>query len=224
MSAAGVFDEDWTEATGASLLLRIAALLERALPEPLAAVKGLLTRAERALVIAWLKPLEIATRLFIQTCALALPKAPEPEESRTLQVWGRDDFARDWRAPKPEEWTLRVPGFRVLTTGSGAGSGALGYGGDPPERSDPDQLHPSWPLAERLDAVRRAIDDPDPLIRRTALAMKRNADAIPPAPKPAGRRTISEFARPYLDAEAQEHLARWGHAPPPPRVTAFDTG
>jgi hypothetical protein len=74
MSAAGVFDEAWTRATCRSLLARIAALLERALPEPLAAVKGLLTRAEKALVVAWLKPLEIATRMYILTCALAPPK------------------------------------------------------------------------------------------------------------------------------------------------------
>jgi hypothetical protein len=109
----------------------------------------------------------------------------------------------------------------VLTTGSGA----LADGGGPRERSEPEELHSSWPLAERLDAVCRAIAEPGPLIRRTAVRLKRIADSIPPPPKPAGRRTISELAKPYLHAEAKERLARGGRpspAPAPPRPP--DTG
>jgi hypothetical protein len=143
--------------------------LRREPPAPLAAAKGVLTRAERRLVLAWLHPLEVATRILIIVKALQLPKAPPRPE--------RPERPYDVRPPRQSGWPA-IAAFRVLT----------GRGGDPPRagatsatRNSAEVLFSAWPLVARLEAVLAAVENPAPHVRRFALYIGRV-----PAPKPRG--------------------------------------
>jgi hypothetical protein len=136
-------------------------LLARALPTPLAAGQELLTRLERRLIAAWLRPLEAITRLLLVAAALALPPlAPTRPAGRDCWAGGRDGEPRS------------APGFRVLGGRSGDTSGSRAA------RPDPLASFPAWPLVARLEAVCGVIENPLPHVRRLARQMGRDAGGL----------------------------------------------
>jgi hypothetical protein len=169
----------------------IARLLARALPEPLLLGKGILTRLERALVLAWLRPLERVVRVLIIFRALALP------------VIGPLPVPRQDEGGLPSSLDVRIPGFSVVAGGMSGGSG-------PSSEADRQETFSAWPLVERLEAVLRAIEDPDPHIARLARCYGRSAAGLerPARPKRGTleRRGLSELAAIFAAAEARELL------------------
>jgi hypothetical protein len=136
----------------------IVAMLARALPPALAAGEGLVTRAERRAIVAWLRPLESVVRalIFIQT----LPLAPAPDRAS-----GR------WREPgglRPDSANRAAPPAPAFSLGFiGLGGGGGGRGG-PRLHPSRDELVPLQPLVARLEAALAVIEDPAPHVVRAA--------------------------------------------------------
>ena len=113
---------------------------------------------------SWLRSLELLTRRLILAAALAMdavlkpttPREHKPRQRRRVLVW----------LNKPDSWIARL---RMLPR-------------KPPEtrslrRTPHDQprVKPSFPLARRLEAVRRVLADPDARAHRFAMKLARIA-------------------------------------------------
>ncbi len=115
-------------------------------------------------VDSWLRSLELLTRRLILAAALAMdvvlkptnPRDRKPRKRRRVLVW----------LEKPDSWIAR---FRMLPR-------------KPPETRAPrrtpheqPRVKPSFPLARRLEAVRRVLADPDTRAHRFAMKLARIA-------------------------------------------------
>lgn len=140
----------------------------------------------------WIRPLEFLTRRIIFAAGLAMAvvlkplatRQPKPRKRRIRVVWPQ----------KPETWIAR---FRML----------------PPQRpetrwiySNRREVSPtmaSFPLARRLEALRRVLADPEPAARRFAAKLARIA---------ARNRTANEprrlWIRPWDSSAARTHGTR----------------
>jgi hypothetical protein len=180
------------------LLMILRRLVARALPPPLAAGKGLLTRAERWLVLKWLQPLERMARCLILFAAFALPKERYPPPA----WWRRPPFYV--RPPCTERRRSRC--FPIAGRAQSLNSG-------PPMRG-PDGLCSAWVLVDRLEIVLDVLEDPGPHIARLARRLGRSravetlglrfARPSRPRPKPV---QIGDLAYPYAVAEAEGLMA-----------------
>jgi hypothetical protein len=137
-----------------------------------------LLRDKRRELLAWLGPAEALARRVLLLKALSLPKAnlppaPPPALGRLAmaftdrQAWALDEDAQKWRVQ-----------FRVLPSLS------LGRAGPAQETEFADRrgggiTYNAYPLARRIEALRRLLDNPEPAVKRLArLLATRRADIV----------------------------------------------
>jgi hypothetical protein len=197
----------------------VARLLARALPAALAAGKGLVTRLERRAILAWIRPLEAVARTLIFGEALLLPAAPAVASMRR-----RGGAARGARHADGGVRDVRGGVFN-LGLGVVLGGGGDGGPGGPRDAPDKDELVSAWPLAERLEIVLDALEDPAPHVARAASRLglaapntqaagrARDGRGHPRTGPPGGRaRGLGVLAQCFLEAESQTLLAEAAHA------------
>jgi hypothetical protein len=144
-------------------------------PAKLAALL-LLRRKTRCDLLAWLGPVEALARRLLLLKALALPKsnappAPPPAKGRlTMAFADRAEWALD---ENPETWRVR---FRVVPCNTLERPHPVGET-DAPAGRRRSTLYNAYPLARRIEALRRVLDNPDPAVKRLAhfLATRRAA-------------------------------------------------
>jgi hypothetical protein len=132
----------------------------------------LLTRNERDAMAQWLRMIETLLRRVLLIEAAALPKpafqarAPHPRRQRRRRMIEHD-------AETPEAWRVS---FHLIARAPRA---AL-------SRRTAAQAAPisAWPLAERLEAVLRVLENPAPHIARAARRLHRRPDAARRIAKP----------------------------------------
>jgi hypothetical protein len=113
---------------------------------------------------SWLRSLELLTRRLILAAALAItvvlnpvaPRARKPRQRRRVLVW----------FDKPATWIARLRIFPHKP----AETRVVG-----PARRDPPRVLRSFPLARRLEAVRRVLAHPDRRAHRLAVKLARIA-------------------------------------------------
>ena len=134
-------------------------------PHDVAAL-GVLTPKERSEILGWLRPVEALVRLLLIAEAAALPRPAPPSPSSLRPEPRRSAAERPHAEPDPEDsrrWPTR---FRVFVA---RGSKRRRDPSDAGRRWDDHApwLDP-WPVARRIEAVRRVLEDASPYARRLA--------------------------------------------------------
>lgn len=189
---------------GRDLILMIA--LRFGLPASLAR-RRTIARRERALMLAWLAPLEHFVRrlLFIAAAAMGRPNAPReiPPVPGIKQTIGRPGFAsedsRDWGVSfmlfEPERRPAKArPSGRVECW--------------------PRAAHSALPLAERFEALIRVTENPDRYAKRLAQRLRAKPARVRRLIRSAPR--FNSFAR---DAHRALSLT---HAPTRKALIAYE--
>lgn len=185
-------------------------------PAELAAM-GVLTPKQHGEVLVWLRPVEAIVRLLLLVAAAARPRpklrAPARPHPRVRRVAPQDrEDSESWHVvfrvfppaprPRPRAGRTRASGLRDAP-GTIAGTIA--------------GLPSPWPLAERLEAVIRVLENPEPYARRLAARLTRRRDLVRRAATPAWR---PDPRKPRLGDTAMKAVLR--HVPA--AAAWFDTG
>lgn len=185
------------------------------------AEREFITRSEHKLLNDWVYHLELLIHRLVLVGALALnfvlrplqPHAPRPRKSRRVLLW----------PARPEAWPAR---FRMMRGGGRNADDS--YRPPQPARPAPAVVS-SFPLARRIEAMRRVLANPDARIRSFAIKLarlaERNARANTPRcfrlrkwldPKriTAGRRMIAAPMR-IVHPLACDRIDDWNEAAEP---------
>jgi hypothetical protein len=158
----------------------VARLLARALPAALAASEGLITRLERRVIIAWIRPLEAVVRTLIFGEILSWsppPAVPPPRQRSTAPSGARASGGGDGGSGgggRPPGLAFNL-GLGVVLGGGGRGQRVLRR--PAPRKDDLGDLISVRPLVQRFDAVLGALEDPAPHVARAG----RRLGLVPPA-------------------------------------------
>jgi hypothetical protein len=138
----------------------------------------LLRRKMQRDLLAWLGPAEALARRVLLLKALALPKPNTPPvllpatgrlamAFTDRQAWALDENAETWRVrfrvlPGDAFRRKKIEGEEVLSDRRGGGI-----------------TYNAYPLARRIEALRRLLDNPEPAVKRLArLLATRRADIV----------------------------------------------
>ncbi len=158
----------------------------------------LLVRKSRRDLLAWLGPVEALARRLLLLKALTLPPPnyapPKAGEGRLLIAFA--DRALDDIHPKSETWRVR---FCVMP------HGIVRRKSDAPcaDRRGGDINFNALPLARRLEALRRVLENPAPAVARLCRLLATQREAVRSAFRPY--RPRATCVRSAL-AEAQEQI------------------
>ena len=159
----------------------------------------ILLRKQRHEILAWLVPVEALARRLLLLKALSLPKANTPP---VFTPGARVARFADRAAPVMEEdaesWRVRFSVWPHGATRKAASNPPLAMqrGGAPTENA--------LPLARRLEALRRVLENPEPALKRLTRLLAARRKTAPAAFAPY-RPPAGPCATPL--AEAQEELA-----------------
>jgi hypothetical protein len=183
-------------------------------PEALAQQEYLLASRCRE-IESWIRPLELLARRIILAAALTLDVVLKPLSVRSRATRKRSRIVLS--LARPHDWIARFP---MLPRRPREGRSPRRHGDQPKRR-----FRKTFPLARRLEAVRRVLADPDTRVRRFATQLARiaarNATAKANAPRlfqlrpwsPANIRTWGEdtirTGMEIVMPLAEERLARW---------------
>ena len=169
-------------------------------PAEMAGLEVLAPR-ERMDVLGWLRPLEALVRALLVIRAAEMP-APIRRTPRAKRSPPRSRQMVEHDPDKPESWRVS---FRAVPAPPGLGSGRYAPGAELPS---------AWPLAERLEAVIRVLENPDPFARRLVGRLRAEPGQSPRILcPPPDRKQIGPREWAFTHARAQALQA----------IAAFDT-
>ena len=137
------------------------------------ALREVVSRREARDFHDWLRGMEVLARRIIFAAALAMTIVLKPHASRPVRPRKRRRVLI-W-PQKPHTWIARLP---MLPHRSSNGSHASTTTRPLPA------LVPSFPLARRLEAIRRVLAKPEPCARRLAVKLARIAERNARADRP----------------------------------------
>ena len=202
------------------------------------AALGVVSPAERDEILTWLRPIEALARRLLVVEAAALERSPMARRRAPAAMSSADKAPRVRLPHRCDGLDPADPrGWRVAFRVCAAPEGMRGSSDAGPRRETEREtntgtgigLAGAWPLAERIEAVTRVLEDPAPFAARLARRLTGRADRVaglvapPPQPRPAApgrRRKPGVWRKPPLGAEALDHARAHAAA----ALAVFDTG
>lgn len=172
----------------------------------------LVASPRRVEILSWLRPLERLARLGLMEMALALP-APATVPPRVAGARARSLAALD--PDKPETWPAR---FALLAQSKRAASTNLPIQGAnrPGSALTGSGVFRAWPLAARMEAVRRVTENPEPYARRLRRALEARperamalARGSPPRRRPDAPHGPADFLIEEAELAVMGAVMRW---------------